>query len=131
MMKNVVKLLSLLAFCTQLSYADDLMDGLSAYERNDFGTAAEFFQKSCDNDNAEACYNLANMYDSGLGIYKDDQKAVMLFTKACDGGFIDSCYNLGMMYDSGEGVTKDVVKAFTLFYKTCEKDIPEAVIMLL
>ena len=37
MMKNVVKLLSLLAFCTQLSYADDLMDGLSAYERNDLG----------------------------------------------------------------------------------------------
>lgn len=62
-------------------HADALMDGLGAYEKGNYIAASLFFEEACTNDSMEACYNLANMYDSGVGVYKDDVKAVTLLIK--------------------------------------------------
>jgi len=108
-------------FSIGMLHADALSEGLGAYEKGNYMASSLFFEEACDNNVMEACYNLALMYDEGVGVYKDDQKAMMLLTKACEGGFVDGCYNLGIMYEKGEGVTQDTIKAFTLYYQACEK----------
>ncbi len=52
-MKKFLQLLSFLALLAPLSYADDLTNGLNAYEKSDYDNAVTFFQSACEADNAE------------------------------------------------------------------------------
>ena len=45
--------------------------------------AEEYFSKACKEGHQNVCYNLANMYEKGLGVEKDNFKAVDLYIKTC------------------------------------------------
>lgn len=76
-----------------------LEQGKSSYERGDFKSAFEFFEKSCNEGNAKACFNLAVMYDKGEGVKKSKPKAMQYFQKACDNGEMQVCVLLGVIYE--------------------------------
>ncbi len=61
--------------------------------------------------NADAQYNLGNMYRLGQGVPKDFTKAVYWLRKAAGQGYANAQYNLGNMYRLGQGVLKDFTKA--------------------
>jgi TPR repeat protein len=59
--------------------------------------------------------NLGVLYSQGLGVPKDEQKALRLFEQAMLGGDDSAPGNLGSMYELGEGVPKDIAKARILY----------------
>lgn len=46
-----------------------------------------WFTKACDQNQAEACNNLANFYEKGEGCERDINKALELFKKSADLGY--------------------------------------------
>jgi len=96
-------------------------DGVAAYERGDYSKAVELFRKAAEQGNADAQFNLGQMYDQGKGVKQDYAKAVELFRKAAKQGNADAQYNLGQMYDKGKGVKQDYAKAVAWYGKAAEQ----------
>jgi len=65
------------------------------------------FRASAEQGNAEAQYNLAMLYDRGLGVENDDSEALKWYREAAEQGYAKAQYNLGMMYYFGKGVPQD------------------------
>ncbi len=61
---------------------------------------------------AEAQFNLGQMYYEGLGVDQDYKEAVKWYQEAADKGHARAQFNLGVMYDYGEGVFEDSVTAY-------------------
>ena len=61
--------------------------------------------------NAHAQLNLGNLYYSGVGVAKDEKKAVENFQLAAAQGHALAQYSLGECYVYGTGVAKDEEKA--------------------
>ncbi|MDY5466813.1 MAG: tetratricopeptide repeat protein, partial [Campylobacter sp.] len=60
--------------------------------------AFESFKKACDGGDMRGCRSLGAMYDNGIGVEKNEQKAVQLYKKACDGGDMNGCRSLDIIY---------------------------------
>ena len=73
--------------------------------------AFEWWLKAAENGYADAQFNLSIMYVEGIGIAKDDCKAVEWYQKAAEQGHIEAQFNLGGMYQFGIGIEKDARKA--------------------
>ena len=86
----------------------------------------EVLQKSADQEDSDAQYDLGIMYRKGEGVMQDDLKAAELFQKAADQGDPYAQYNLGIMYRKGEGVIQDYAKAAELFEESANQDIAYA-----
>jgi TPR repeat protein len=59
------------------------------------------------------------LYNGGLGLPKDYQRAAALFRKACLGGNGDGCGDLGESYWLGNGVDKNPEEAKQLLSQGC------------
>ena len=79
--------------------------GLSAQDNLDA------VRQAADQGDAEAQYNLGVMYNTGMGVLKDDAEAVRWFQLSADQGHASAQLNLGFMYALGRGVLKDDVLA--------------------
>jgi TPR repeat protein len=73
------------------------------------------------NHHPSAQYSLGFMYAKGLGIHKDEIRAVEWFQKAADQGDIKAQYSLGFMYLKGLGIHKDEVKALKWYQKAADQ----------
>jgi serine/threonine-protein kinase len=51
----------------------------------------QFLMRGCNEGRAQACMNLARMFETGRGVPQDDARAVGLMTKACDLGDARAC----------------------------------------
>ena len=69
------------------------------------------YVEACNNDYADACYNLGVLYYDGEGVYQDKDKARKLFVKACNGNTAEACFNLAAIYYNGDDVPQDLSKA--------------------
>ena len=97
-----------------------------------FKQGVEKLDKSCDLQNANACFYLCGMYITGIHsdpnknisdestrnageknfiIPKDISKAFKYATKACELGNMYACVNLSTMYARGEGTEKNAQMA--------------------
>ena len=54
--------------------------------KKDISKAADFLDKACEHQLAQACLDLARLHRSGEGVDRDVEKAVSLFDRACAGG---------------------------------------------
>lgn len=79
---------------------------------------------------AEAQFALGMMYFKGVGVPKDDAKAVEWLQKAAALGNVDAQKKLGMMYVIGFGVPKDAAKAFEWYQKAAAQGDAEAQVRL-
>lgn len=96
----------------QIAVAADFDAGKEAYERGDYATALKEFRPLAAQGDAAAQYNLALMYDFGLGVPQDHAEAATWFRKAAEQGNADAQYALGVMYRNGQGVFEDFVFAY-------------------
>ena len=53
---------------------------------------------------ADAQYNLGNMYHKGEGVQQSFKNAKIAYKKAADQGHADAQYKLGALYQMGQGV---------------------------
>ena len=60
---------------------------------------------------AEAQFNLGNMYYKGQGVLQDYKQAVKWYRLAADQGNAAAQFNLGVSYYKGQGVPKNYINA--------------------
>lgn len=86
--------------------------------------AVQAFTRACDGSEPRGCNALAEMYETGRGVPRDDRRAAQLFGRACDSDNGFGCFRLGAMYRAGRGVPADVRRAAALESKACDRDEP-------
>ena len=85
-------------------------------------------QPLAEQGNAEAQFNLADIYDEGLlGVAKNPEKAALWYTKSANQGNEAAMVSLGDLYYYGSGgVPKDQAKSIEWYQKAADKAQPKA-----
>lgn len=117
--KIVVTVLGVMLFAS--TQAGDFEDGVVAYEREDYLTAASHFTKAAEQGDSDAQYNLGLMYKSGKGVRQDEKVAFKWYKKAAEQGVASAQYILGLMYHKGAGVRQDERVAVKWYKKAAEQ----------
>ena len=96
--------------------AADLQENIDAAKQQNleislYGTAFQGWKFLAEKGDAEAQYNLGNLYRVGHGFTENDKTAVKWYTFAARQGHASAQYFLGWMYADGEGVIQDDVRA--------------------
>ena len=77
--------------------------------------------QAAEQGNAEAQFNLGNMYREGRGVRQDDAEAVRWYRQAAEQGDAQAQTNLGLMYANGLGVRQDDAEAFGWFRQAADQ----------
>lgn len=82
-------------------------EGVAAYARGDYATAAIQYREAAEQGSAAAQHNLGLAYYGGQRVPQDYAEAAKWFRKAADQGddYAQSC--LGHMFSTGHGVPQD------------------------
>jgi uncharacterized protein len=83
-----------------------------AYLRDDYGKTAKELEGLANLGEPRAQYDLALLYDKGLGVPQSDAEALRWYTRAAEQGEARAQYNLGLMYMNGQGTTPNLVTAY-------------------
>ena len=103
------------------SYAT-LKEAMEAMNDGDYSFAAEEFNRLIEKEkNGEALYQLAKMYDEGLGVKKDELKASQLFRQAAEQKNDKAALKLGNAFYLGEGEEKNYDEAFKWYSIAAEQ----------
>lgn len=102
--------------------------GVECVLHKQYKEAVEHFRMSSSSYNASACYNLALLYEQGLGIKKDMEVAMKLYKLASDQGHDKALYNMGVYSARGlGGAKKSFKKAKSYFEKAATYGNTEAI----
>ncbi len=95
-------------------------------EKSIYSKCITLHTTECNKGKASYCYWLGWMYEFGLGVEEDYERAFLFYKKACDlkqkicstrEGTCDyywACNQLAVMYERGKGVKKDLEKAISI-----------------
>jgi len=83
-----------------------------AYLRGDYAKTAKELEGLAKLGEPRAQYDLAVLYDKGLGVPQSDTEALRWYTRAAEQGDARAQYNLGLMYMNGQGVEPNLVLAY-------------------
>ena len=78
----------------------------------DFTEAARWLRLAAEGGNRAAQFELATLYDRGLGVERSYEDAARWFRVGAEGGEAASQFNLGSMYEQGHGVRRSLVDAY-------------------
>jgi TPR repeat protein len=123
---QTLSITGLLLFGINTGSFADFNEGHLAYQQGEYQTALKIWQPLAEQGDARAQYNLGSMYINGLGVLKDDKRAIKWYRKATDQGLAEAQNNLGVMYGNGQGVSKDDKKAVEWYRKAAEQSFAEA-----
>jgi len=107
-----VTLVSLIVAFPGTGFADEMSQGMSAYEAGRFQEAYQAWLPLAKKGDANAQFNLGLMYRNGLGVKRNDREALTWFSQAAQQGLLDAQYNTGLMYMEGRGVAVSKIEAF-------------------
>jgi TPR repeat protein len=85
--------------------------GIVAYQANDLPLAYKKFLAAAKEGHADSQFNVALMYERGIGTGKDEKEAVFWYGKAAAQGNSAAQFNLGVLYENGRGTNVDFAKA--------------------
>jgi uncharacterized protein len=85
--------------------------GIAAYQANDLSLAYKAFLAAAKEGHADSQFNVASMYEQGIGVGKDEKEAVVWYGKAASQGSAVAQFNLGVLYENGRGTKIDFAKA--------------------
>lgn len=100
--------------------AQDFNDGVKAVQNGDFATAVKIWTPLAEKGSREAQFNLAVMYDDGMGIPEDDAEAAKWYRKAAENGFPQAQLILGIMYVEGDGVPENTEESLNWLRKAAK-----------
>lgn len=108
----------------QLAVGNMYKSGEGAEKKN-IPAAKMWYLRSADQNNAEAQYQLAKIYDESES---PSQKAEALkwYKKAAEQGHGFAQNNLASMYINGEGIPKDISEAYKWYQKSAEQGVDTA-----
>src|SRR6478672_4830352 len=85
--------------------------GIAAYQADDLPLAYKKFLAAAKEGHADSQFNVALMYEQGIGVGKDEKEAVVWYGKAASQGNAAAQFNLGVLYENGRGTKIDFAKA--------------------
>jgi uncharacterized protein len=89
--------------------------------------AFKLFTEAASANDPEAMFELAKLYEKGIGTEQDLPKAMALYQRSADLGFADAINDLGFLYYQGAaGFKRDPQKAVDLFLKAADLRHPQA-----
>lgn len=89
--------------------------------------AVKFFTRAADAGAPDAQFELAKIYEQGLGVPADPAKALSLYQSSAAQGFADAINDLGFIYfQGGLGLQPDQPKGIDLFRQAADLRHPEA-----
>jgi MYXO-CTERM domain-containing protein len=90
-------------------------------DRKDGAEAVRFYDKACQQKNADGCNGVGfAYYTAKKGVGWDVRKATEYYDKGCQLGGAQACSNIAEMYRYGIAAAADPKKAFEVFTKACE-----------
>jgi len=98
--------------------------------KQDYDQAYYWFNKSAEQGNAKAQFNLATMYFKGLGIDIDNKSALKWYTKSAEQGEPYAQFNLGFMHLNGLSAPKDTKQAIEYFTQSAKSGVAKAQLSL-
>lgn len=87
--------------------ADELKDALRAFRRGQYAEALSLTKPLAQQGNPYAQFNMAVMYDDGVGLPQNLQLALKWYKRAADAGLVDAQYMVGRFYGGGRGVPQN------------------------
>lgn len=91
--------------------------GVAAYQANNLPLAYKEFLAAAKEGHSESQFNVALMYERGIGVAKDEKEALVWYDKAASQGSAAAQFNLGVLYENGRGTNVDFAKANELYRK--------------
>jgi TPR repeat protein len=88
-----------------------LQEGVAAYEAGNLPLAFKEFRSAAEKGEADCQFNLALMYENGIGVTKDEKEAVVWYRKSAEQGNSNAQFNLGVLYENGRGCAVDFAQA--------------------
>jgi TPR repeat protein len=88
-----------------------LQEGVAAYEAGNLPLAFKEFRTAAETNDANCQFNLALMYERGIGVAKDEKEARAWYRKAAEQGNSSAQFNLGVLYENGHGGDVDFAQA--------------------
>ena len=98
-----------------------LPEGVAAYEAGNLPLAVKEFRTAAETNDADCQYNLALMYEQGIGVAKDEKEARVWYRKAAEQGNFSAQFNLGVLYENGRGGDVDFALANQWYRKAAEQ----------
>ncbi len=89
----------------------DFEKGIAAYQANNLSLAYKEFRASADEGHADSQFNVALMFEKGIGVEKDEKQAVVWYEKSALKGNAPAQFNLGVLYENGRGTAVNFPKA--------------------
>ena len=118
--------ISITALASGPVYAD-FERGIAAFEANNLPLAYKEFREAADAGDVGSQYNVALMFEQGIGVEKDEKQAVVWYEKASNQGSSAAQFNLGVMYENGRGTEVDFAKARKWYRKASVQGDPLAI----
>lgn len=87
-----------------------------AFENKQYELARELWLPMAEAGDAEAQNAIGTIYYLGLGVSRDDRRALKWFESAARLGHPGAQRNAGMMYQDGRGTGQDFLTAYMWFY---------------
>lgn len=94
-------------------------------ERDD-ARALEAWQPLAAAGDAQAQYQLARLYSSGLGVMRDVAQAAEWYRRAAEQGHPGAQYELGWLYANGVGVARDLAQASAWYERAAARGHADA-----
>ncbi len=88
-----------------------LKEGAAAYEAGNVPLAVKEFRAGAEKGEADCQFNLALIYEKGIGITQDEKEAVVWYRKSAEQGNANAQFNLGVLYENGRGCAVDFAQA--------------------
>jgi hypothetical protein len=97
--------------------------GIAAFETKSFSQALRLLAPLADEGDAESQHRCAIMYQNGLGIVANEQRAFEYMKSAAEQGHAVAQHGLGFMYMEGECVEQNSEQAIVWFQKGAEQGL--------
>jgi TPR repeat protein len=104
----------------------ELESAKAIYENGDYAAAFKAFNKLAEKGDAEAQFNLADMFYGGDGVQRDYARAATWYKRAAEQGHLDAQFNMACLYLRGEGVSQSFVDAAKWYLRAAEQGDAEA-----
>ena len=115
-----------LLLCIIPAQADELRDGIEAYDRGNYTEAFEILDNLALDGNPRALSIAGFMWETGLGTRADGGEARRYYQAGVDREDVKSMLGLGRLYATGNGVEKNSAEAVNWYRKAVQHGDNEA-----
>jgi len=106
------------------SAQEDYEQAVEYNKRGNYAGALKLYLLAADQGHAKAQCNLGMLYSQGLGVDKNDSKAVYWFRKAAMQNNVPAQINLAVMYSNGWGIPQNEAEATKWYKRAAEQGHP-------